>query len=82
MLLDIRSPNVLGVPLENNNVQMHGCLDQMPCEVERQGCSGLSFPDLNWARQTIEARTGIEFPMILDNFLSGENNYRFTSEVC
>lgn len=60
---------------------MHGCMGQMPCDVEHQGCASLTFPDLNWRKHAIEPRTGIEFPMILDNIFSEDNSSSFTSEV-
>lgn len=77
----IRSSKVLAVPLENSGVQMHGSTEQRLCEVENRRFSGLSFLDLNWTRNAVEPRTGIEFPMILDNILAGENKSRLTSEV-
>ncbi|KAH7523887.1 hypothetical protein FEM48_Zijuj06G0059600 [Ziziphus jujuba var. spinosa] len=71
------SSKVLAVPLENTDVM----IQRQCCEVEHQGCAGLSFPDLNWRRHAVEPRTGIEFPMILDNILAGESNSRLTSEI-
>lgn len=76
-----RSSDVIAVPLENNELQVHGCMNQKPCEVACRGNAGLTFPDLNWTRHAIEPKTGIEFPMILDNILSGENNSSLSSEV-
>ncbi|XP_015572902.1 fatty-acid-binding protein 2 [Ricinus communis] len=76
-----RSSKVLAVPLENGEVQVHRSVDQMPCEVDHHGCSSLSFPDLNWRRQAVEPRTGIEFPMILDSILAAENKSSLSSEV-
>ncbi|KAK9273037.1 hypothetical protein L1049_017844 [Liquidambar formosana] len=78
---DNLSSEVLAVPLENYDIQMHGCIERTPCEVERQGCAGLSFSDLNWTRHTVEPRTGIEFPLILDNIVSGEDKSCLTSEI-
>ncbi|XP_050215513.1 fatty-acid-binding protein 2 [Mercurialis annua] len=75
------SPKVLGVPLENSEVKLHGSVDQKPCEVDRHGCSSLSFPELNWTRHAVEPRTGIEFPMILDNMLATGEKSNLTSEV-
>lgn len=71
-----------GAPLHSNNhKQMHGCMDQRPCEVEQRSCASVFFPDLNWTRQVVEPRTGIEFPRILQNIFSGENSSSLTSEV-
>ncbi|VVA11708.1 PREDICTED: fatty-acid-binding [Prunus dulcis] len=70
------SSNALAVPMENTDT-----MDQRPCEVGHQGCAGLPFPDLNWRRHAVEPRTGIEFPMILDNILTGNNNSSLSSEV-
>ncbi|KAJ7966351.1 fatty-acid-binding protein 2-like [Quillaja saponaria] len=75
------SSNVLAVPLENTDVQVHGGMDQMPCEIEHQQCACISFPELNWRRHAVEPRTGIEFPMILDNILAGEEKSSLNSEV-
>lgn len=73
----IRTSKLLRVPLDDNSdVQLHGCLDQKPCEI-----GSLSFPDLNLRRHATEPKTGIEFPLMLDNILDGENNSRLTSEV-
>ncbi|KAM6541922.1 hypothetical protein CsatB_006369 [Cannabis sativa] len=74
--LDNISSKVLTAPLENSDVMV-----QRPCDVDHQGRAGLSFSDLNWRRHVIEPRTGIEFPMILHNILSGENNSNLCSEV-
>ncbi|XP_021890735.1 fatty-acid-binding protein 2 isoform X2 [Carica papaya] len=78
---DNLSSKVLAVPLEKTDVQMHECVDQRPCEVGHHGCGGLSFVDLNWTRHAVEPRTGIEFPMILDQFLDAENASSSDSEV-
>lgn len=75
------SPDVLAAPLENKDTQMCGCIDQMLCEVEDQGCNGFSLSDLIWTRHAVEPRTGIEFPVILDNIVSGEDNSSLTSEI-
>lgn len=81
MLIATRSSEVLAVPLENTDVQVNGFMDQRPCEVENQRCCGPSFPDLIWTRHAVEPRTGIEFPMILDNILAGEKSSSLSSEV-
>ncbi|XP_043811375.1 fatty-acid-binding protein 2 isoform X2 [Manihot esculenta] len=72
---------VLAVPLENGDGQVQRSIDQRPCEVGPHGCSGFSFPDLNWTRHAVEPRTGIEFPVILDNILAEEHKSSLTSEV-
>ncbi|KAL5853625.1 hypothetical protein ACOSQ3_008743 [Xanthoceras sorbifolium] len=79
--LDNLTSKVLSVPLDNIDVQLHGCIDQKPCEVEPHRCGNLTFPDLNWRRQAVEPKTGIEFPLMLDNILDRENNGSLTSEV-
>ncbi|CAK7352756.1 unnamed protein product [Dovyalis caffra] len=78
---DNLSSKVLSIPLENGDVQVQASIDQRPCEVEHRGCPGLPIPDLNWTRHAVEPRTGIEFPMFLDNILAGQNRSRLTSEV-
>ncbi|WRX32939.1 Chalcone isomerase - like 9 [Theobroma cacao] len=78
---DNLSAKVLAVPLENREVQTQECMDQRRCDVGLQGCGSLSFLDLNWTRHAVEPRTGIEFPMILDNILDRQNNSSLASEV-
>ncbi|XP_065622203.1 fatty-acid-binding protein 2-like isoform X3 [Quercus suber] len=75
------SSEVLAVPMESTDLQVHGGIDQRLCKVENQRCMDLSFPDLNLTRHAVEPRTGIEFPMILDNILTGEKNSSLSSEV-
>lgn len=58
-------------------------MDQKPCDVESRGCgpcNDLYLQNLTWAK-TIEPKTGIEFPTMLDNNVSGESNSSFTPEV-
>ncbi|XP_052210179.1 fatty-acid-binding protein 2 isoform X2 [Diospyros lotus] len=76
------STKALGVPLVNTtDLQIQRCMDENPCDVEHQGCTDLSFSDLNWTRHAVEPRTGIKFPTILDTILAGENNSLSASEV-
>ncbi|KAK6912880.1 Glycoside hydrolase family 9 [Dillenia turbinata] len=75
------SPNVLAVPLEHASIQLHGSMDQCPCNVDNQGCAGLPLPELTWKQHAVEPRTGIEFPTVLDNILVGQDNPTSTSEV-
>ncbi|KAH9805012.1 Fatty-acid-binding protein 2 [Citrus sinensis] len=79
--LDNVSSKVLAVPLDNAEIQMHESMGRSPCEVESHRCGALSFPDLSRTRHAVEPRTGIEFPMILDNVIDGENYSSSTSEV-
>ncbi|KAG8375769.1 hypothetical protein BUALT_Bualt10G0134700 [Buddleja alternifolia] len=77
------SSNVLAMPLESTSVEAQQCMDQRPCEIENRGCgpcSDLYFQDLAWSK-TVEPRTGIEFPTMLDNSISGESNPSFAPEV-
>ncbi|XVF89011.1 hypothetical protein PTKIN_Ptkin19aG0097100 [Pterospermum kingtungense] len=78
---DNLSAKVLAIPMENTEVQLQECMDQRPCRVGHQGCGSLSFLDLNWTRQTVEPKTGIEFPTILDNILDRQSNSTLASEV-
>ncbi|XP_022730695.1 fatty-acid-binding protein 2 isoform X2 [Durio zibethinus] len=78
---DNLSSKVLAVPLDNTEVQMQEHMDRRPCEVGCQGCGSLSFLDLNWTRNAVEPRTGIEFPTILDNILDRKHNSSLASEV-
>lgn len=59
---------------------MYGAINQLPKEVECQGWTFLSLLELNQAKPVVEPKTGIEFPLILDNILTGEKNYS-NSEV-
>ncbi|KAG6388069.1 hypothetical protein SASPL_153266 [Salvia splendens] len=71
------STNVFAIPLET------GSTEQKHCEIESRGCgpcSDLYLQSLAWAKTT-EARTGVEFPSILDNSISGESNSGFTPEI-
>lgn len=79
--LDNVSSKVLAVPLDNAEIQMHESMGPSPCEVESHRCGALSFPDLSRTRHAVEPRTGIEFPMILDNIIDGKNYSSSTSEV-
>ncbi|CAH2060551.1 unnamed protein product [Thlaspi arvense] len=67
--------NGLALPRGSNDVKLQENIDQRTCLVRREEYSGLSFHKLDWKRQTVEPRTGIEFPMLKKN-ASG-----FTSEV-
>ncbi|XP_058725010.1 fatty-acid-binding protein 2 isoform X2 [Vicia villosa] len=76
------SSNLLSGPLQDtDDVQTHGGMDQVPKDVERRGCPRLSISELNLANSTVEAKTGIEFPVVLDNLSTGEQNSRSDSEV-
>ncbi|XP_057799904.1 fatty-acid-binding protein 2 [Salvia miltiorrhiza] len=57
--------------------------DQKLCEIESRGCgpcNDLHLQSLAWAKTT-EPRTGVEFPTMLDNSISGESNSGFTPEI-
>ncbi|KAL2317937.1 hypothetical protein Fmac_031813 [Flemingia macrophylla] len=75
------SSNVIGSSLQNPDVQMYGAIDQMSKEVECQGCPYLSYLELNQTKPAVEPKTGIEFPLVLDNILAGEKKYGFNFEV-
>ncbi|KAM7260150.1 hypothetical protein ACFE04_015891 [Oxalis oulophora] len=64
--IDNLSSKALSMPLEGGEVQMRGSMDQRPCSVEHQRCGGLSSPS-TLKRHAVEPKTGIEFPMLLDN---------------
>lgn len=79
--LDNLASSILGIPPGDAEVQMLDSVDQRPCNVERRGCVNHPLPDLNWVSHTIEPKTGIEFPGILDNILAKENQSSLSSEV-
>lgn len=81
VICGFRTSKILAVPSETGGVQLPTSMDQRPCEVARHGCSSLRFHDLNWTRHAVEPKTGIEFPIMLDNMLSGEKKSNITSEV-
>ncbi|OIW12076.1 hypothetical protein TanjilG_15316 [Lupinus angustifolius] len=75
------SSNLLAGPLQNPDVQMHGSIDQIPREVESQGCARLSIHELNMTKPAVEPKTGIEFPVVLENVSPGNQSSSFNSEV-
>ncbi|KAI9107137.1 hypothetical protein K1719_022665 [Acacia pycnantha] len=75
------SSTLLTGPLENSELPKHGSKDQVPCEVKKKGCAQLSFPELNLTKHVVEPETGIEFPIILNNVIDGEQDVSLNSEV-
>ncbi|GAU47954.1 hypothetical protein TSUD_06880 [Trifolium subterraneum] len=75
------SSNLLSGPMQDPDVQMHESIDRMPKDFERPGCPRLSVSKLNLAKSAVEPKTGIEFPVVLDNLSDGEQNSSFNSEV-
>ncbi|WCJ29298.1 Chalcone-flavanone isomerase family protein [Euphorbia peplus] len=78
---NLSSKVLLAVPSENGDVRLPTSMDQRPCEVGHHGCSSLTFHDLNWTRHAVEPKTGIEFPMMLNDNSVGENKSNINSEV-
>ncbi|CAA2961604.1 fatty-acid-binding protein 2-like [Olea europaea var. sylvestris] len=77
------SSNGLAIPLENASVETQRCMDdRRPCEVETGcgPCGEIYLQNLAWSRNAVEPRTGIQFPTMLDNIITGENT-SFTPEV-
>ncbi|KAG7642121.1 Chalcone isomerase [Arabidopsis suecica] len=83
--LNVMSANGLALPLGSNDVKLRENIEHRTCPENTEhrtcqvGCeeySGLSFQKLDWTRQSVEPRTGIEFPMLLK-----ENASRSNSEV-
>ncbi|WJX16106.1 hypothetical protein P8452_06181 [Trifolium repens] len=75
------SSNLLSGPMQDPGVQMHESMDRVPKDFERSGCPRLSVSELNLANSAVEPKTGIEFPVVLDNLSDGEQNSSFNSEV-
>lgn len=71
---------LLAIPLENGELNIHGCFNQRCCEVER-GHSKIFVPDFKCGENIIEPRTGIEFPTFLSSMLPGEKRSHSPSEV-
>ncbi|KAK2444066.1 TMV resistance protein N [Trifolium repens] len=76
-----RSSNLLSGPMQDPDVQIHESMDRTPKDFEHPGCPHLSVSELNLANSVVEPKTSIEFPVVLDNLLDGEQNYSFNSEV-
>ncbi|CAA7019644.1 unnamed protein product [Microthlaspi erraticum] len=74
--LHTMTANGLALPLASNDVQAPQNIEHKTCQVGSEEHSGLSLHKLDWTRQTVEPRTGIEFPMLLK-----KNSPGFTSEV-
>ncbi|KAL2237212.1 UNVERIFIED_CONTAM: Fatty-acid-binding protein 2 [Sesamum indicum] len=75
--------NILAAPLEASSVEAQICMDQRPCEIENRGCgpcTDLYLQSLAWSK-TVEPRTGVEFPTMLDKTISGQSNSSFTPET-
>ncbi|XP_024016039.1 fatty-acid-binding protein 2 [Eutrema salsugineum] len=68
--------NGLALPLGSNDVKLPENIEHRTYQVGREEYSALTFQKLDWKRQTVEPRTGIEFPMLLKKNASG-----LTSEV-
>lgn len=80
--VDNISSKTFKIPLEDMDMQMQRCLDKGgPCDVHYRGCADLSYLDSNWRRYTIEPRTGIEFPTLLENMIDDGNNFTSKPEV-
>ncbi|KAL0330518.1 UNVERIFIED_CONTAM: Fatty-acid-binding protein 2 [Sesamum radiatum] len=74
---------ILAAPLETSSVEAQICIDQRHCEIENRGCgpcTDLYLQSLAWSK-TVEPRTGVEFPTMLDKTISGQSNSSFTPEV-
>ncbi|ESQ50191.1 hypothetical protein EUTSA_v10001976mg [Eutrema salsugineum] len=63
--------NGLALPLGSNDVKLPENIEHRTYQVGREEYSALTFQKLDWKRQTVEPRTGIEFPMLLKKNASG-----------
>ncbi|XP_010472658.1 PREDICTED: fatty-acid-binding protein 2-like [Camelina sativa] len=74
---NVMSAYGLALPLgSDDGVQPPENTQNRICQVGHEEFSGLSFQKLDWTNETIEPRTGIEFPMLLK-----KNSSRSNSEV-
>ncbi|ERN11258.1 hypothetical protein AMTR_s00024p00234280 [Amborella trichopoda] len=67
---------VLPIPLDSTHGEDYAT-DQLQCEVgQHLGSSVFSIPKRNWTcvNNAVEPRTGIKFPLFLENILSVNNN--------
>ncbi|EOA27314.1 hypothetical protein CARUB_v10023433mg [Capsella rubella] len=72
--LNVMSAYGLPLPLGSSDVQLSDDTKNRTCQVGHEEYSGLSFQKSDWTRQTVEPRTGIEFPMLLKKNASRSNS--------
>lgn len=78
---DCLTPGMLATSPEDSNVLRLGSLERSSCNAQHGGCVGHTFPECNWTRHAIEPKTGIQFPGVLNNILTKENQSNLLSEV-
>ncbi|XP_010429652.1 PREDICTED: fatty-acid-binding protein 2-like [Camelina sativa] len=72
---NVMSAYGLALPLgSDDGVQPPENTQNRICQVGHEEFSGLSFQKLDWTNETIEPRTGIEFPMLLKKNASRSNS--------
>lgn len=78
----IRSRNFLAVSCENGNAVAGRSVNHSPCDVEQWRCGDLNSGNSSCSTSTVEPRTGIEFPTILDNIFGGAKTSLNTEVHC
>lgn len=75
--MGIRSSKVLAgsIPMQDHVDQVSRTID------DYRACDSLDISNTFWSRDTIEPKTGITFPSVLDSSLCGEDSSRLTTEV-
>ncbi|XP_021762151.1 fatty-acid-binding protein 2-like [Chenopodium quinoa] len=80
--LDHFTPSMLAIPPEDADAQMLGSMDKNPCNVQHhRDCVGHAFPEFKWLRDTIEPKTGIQFPGVLNSIIAKDTQSNLSSEV-
>ncbi|KAJ0983815.1 hypothetical protein J5N97_002171 [Dioscorea zingiberensis] len=69
------------ITLESADEHINQSMDQLHVEHGHQPCSTLAVTNLTWAEDTIEPKTGIKFPTILESPLGCEDTSYSTTEV-
>ncbi|CAH8341846.1 unnamed protein product [Eruca vesicaria subsp. sativa] len=74
LAVSLMSVNGVALSLGSNDVQVLNNIEhnRSSCQVRREECNGLSFHKLDTKRPTVEPRTGIEFPVLLNKNAASE----------
>ncbi|MQL78046.1 hypothetical protein Taro_010474, partial [Colocasia esculenta] len=70
---DYISLKISSLPSKNPGEQLGGTMEQAPNADDCRGCKGLSLSKISSFKDTVEPKTGVKFPTVLDNHLFGED---------
>ncbi|XP_021755566.1 fatty-acid-binding protein 2-like [Chenopodium quinoa] len=80
--LDHFTPSMLTIPPEDADTQVLASMDKSPCNVQsHRDCVGHAFPEFKWLRDTVEPKTGIQFPGVLNSIIAKDTQSNLSSEV-